>query len=403
MVVKYRRYVSSETSLPTAVNEAPVHRGDIQGLRAIAVVIVVLAHAHIRGMDGGFVGVDVFFVISGFVITSLLNRQPPRQIWRNLATFYSRRIRRIIPAATLTLVATTVVGWWLLGTAFPESLLLDVRWASLFGANFRLIATSSDYFIPGLQPSLITHFWSLAVEEQFYVFFPVVVFSLTWIAAKRFRTVVLGVVVVVAIAASAWWSWHSGLSDQTVAAYYSPFTRFFELALGGFVALLPSAWLQRAKWLATLGSLVGLGGIAYSVWRMESVVAFPGTLAWWPCGAAALLLYFGAHNYRFGPSAILRFRPVSYVGDVSYAFYLFHFAWIQIPLQMAHPLRGAWVTPMSIGGAFLCAVLSYHLLENPIRRSKRLDRDGWSVLLMLAVCLALTWNATYLVGYLVKH
>ena len=149
--------------------------------------------------------------------------------------------------------------------------------------------------------------------------------------------------------------------------------------------------------------MLGVLGLAFSVWRMESVATFPGILAWWPCGATALLLYAGAHNYKYGLSALLSWRPVRYIGDVSYSFYLFHFAWIQIPIQMVHPLHGAWVVPMSIGGAFLCAVASYHLLENPIRRSQRLDRDGWLVLLMLAVCIALTWNATYLVQFLLNR
>ncbi len=384
--------------------EAPSeHRSDIQGLRAVAVIIVVLSHAGVRGMAGGFVGVDVFFVISGFVITTLLHRQPARHVWRNLGTFYSRRIRRIIPAATLTLVATVIAGWGLLGAAFPVSLLADVRWASLFGSNFRLIATSSDYFIPGLSPSLITHFWSLAVEEQFYLFFPIIVFSLTWLAPKRFRTVLLGTVVLLLIAVSAWWSWRSGLSDHTVVAYYSPLTRLFELSLGGLVALTPSGWLHRYRGIATALSMVGALGLAFSVWRMESVATFPGVLAWWPCGATALLLYAGAHNYKYGPSVLLSWRPVRYVGDVSYSFYLFHFAWIQIPLQMAHPLHGAWVVPMSIMGAFLCATASYHLIENPVRRSQRLDRDGWLVFLLLAICIAFTWNATYLVQFLVSR
>ena len=395
--------MSSDLTSPTESEGASTHRSDIQGLRAVAVVIVVLAHAGIRGMAGGFVGVDIFFVISGYVITSLLHRQPARHVWRNLGTFYSRRIRRIIPAATLTLVATVIVGWWLLGKAFPAALLLDVRWASLFGANFRLIATSSDYFIPGLSPSLITHFWSLAVEEQFYLFFPVLVFCVTWIAPKRLRTALLATVMILIVGVSAWWSWQSGLSDQTVVAYYSPLTRLFELALGGLVALTPTPLLGRARWLATSASLLGLIGVVFSVWRMESVVTFPGVLAWWPCGAAALLLYAGAHNHKFGPSALLGWRPVRYIGDVSYSFYLFHFAWIQIPLQMVNPPHGAWVTPISIGGAFLCAVASYHLVENPIRRSKRLERDGWLVLLLLGICIALTWNATYLVKYLLTR
>ena len=353
-------------------------------------------------MAGGFIGVDVFFVISGFVITRLLHRQPPRQVWRNLGVFYARRVRRILPAATLTMVATVLAAWWLLGDNFPVTLLGDVRWSSLFGANFRLIKTSSDYFIPGLAPSLVTHFWSLAVEEQFYVLFPFLVFSLTWLAPRRGRTWLLGAVVVVAIASSAWWSWHSGLGTHTVSAYYSPLTRFFELALGALVALVPSLVLARARWLASLLTLVGMVAIGLAVWRLQHVTNFPGLLAWWPCGATAVMLWSGGYGLKFGPSRLLEFAPVRYVGDVSYSFYLFHFAWIQIPLQMVTPPVGWWWRIIEIAGAFVCAVLSYHLLENPIRRSKRLDRDGLSVAVLAIICIALSWDATLLVGYFIS-
>ena len=369
----------------------------------MAVILVVLAHAFVPGMSGGFVGVDVFFVISGFVITRLLHRQPPRQVWRNLGTFYARRIRRILPAATLTMVATVFAAWWLLGSAFPESLLGDVRWASLFGANFRLISTSSDYFIPGIAPSLVTHFWSLAVEEQFYVLFPFLVFSLTWLAPRRGRTWLLGTVVCVAIGASAWWSWRSGLASHAVAAYYSPFTRFFELALGALVSLVPTGLLAKARWLSSLLTLTGMAALAGAVWRLQHVTNFPGVAAWWPCGATAIMLWSGGHGLRFGPSRLLSWGALRYVGDVSYSFYLFHFAWIQIPLQMSSPPVGWWWRVVEIAGAFLCAVISYHVLENPIRRWKRLDRDGLSVALLAAICIALSWNATLVVGYLVAH
>ena len=190
-----------ETSVVTGDRTAhQTFRPDIQGLRAVAVILVILAHASVPGFEGGYLGVDVFFVISGFVITSLLLRQPPRHVRQNLAYFYARRIRRIVPAATLTLVGTTFAAYFLLGTNFVPQLLGDVRWASLFSANFRLIHTGSNYFIPGVAPSLVTHYWSLAVEEQFYLFFPLVVFSLTWLTPLRSRATSLGLFLAAAIA-----------------------------------------------------------------------------------------------------------------------------------------------------------------------------------------------------------
>jgi peptidoglycan/LPS O-acetylase OafA/YrhL len=374
-------------------------RPDIQGLRAIAVILVILAHASVPGFEGGYIGVDVFFVISGFVITSLLLRQPPRGVRHNLAYFYARRIRRIVPAATLTLVATTLAAYFLLGTNFVPQLLGDVRWASLFSENFRLIRTGSNYFIPGIAPSLVTHFWSLAVEEQFYLAFPLVVFSLTLMSPLRHRTTSLGVFLVAAIAASAWYSWHLTPISPTVA-YYSPFTRFWEIALGALVALLPAAWARRTPHLNTLLGFLALLALAAAVWRLNTMSVYPGVLAWWPCGTTAVLLWTGQASVKGGPATWLSWRPLRYIGDISYSLYLWHYVWLMLPLQMVHPPTSSWARVIEIAGAFACAVISYHVLENPIRHSKRLDRDGVAVALLLLICIGLSWDATLLVGHL---
>ena len=389
-----------ETSAVTGDSTArQTFRPDIQGLRAIAVILVILAHASVPGFEGGYIGVDVFFVISGFVITSLLLRQPPRGVRHNLAYFYARRIRRIVPAATLTLVATTLAAYFLLGTNFVPQLLGDVRWASLFSENFRLIRTGSDYFIPGIAPSLVTHFWSLAVEEQFYLAFPLVVFSLTLMSPLRHRTTSLGVFLVAAIAASAWYSWHLTPISPTVA-YYSPFTRFWEIALGALVALLPAAWARRTPHVNTLLGFLAMLALAAAVWRLNTMSVYPGVLAWWPCGTTAVLLWTGQASVQGGPATWLSWRPLRYIGDISYSLYLWHYVWLMLPLQMVHPPTSSWARVIEIAGAFACAVISYHVLENPIRHSKRLDRDGVAVALLLLICIGLSWDATLLVGHL---
>jgi len=373
-------------------------RPDIQGLRAVAVILVILAHASVPGFEGGYVGVDVFFVISGYVITSLLLRQPRRHVRSNLAYFYARRIRRIVPAATLTLVATTFAAYFLLGTNFVPQLLGDVRWASLFSANFRLIHTGSNYFIPGVAPSLVTHYWSLAVEEQFYLFFPLVVFSLTWLAPIRNRAMSLGLFLVAAIGASAWYSWHLTPISPTVA-YYSPFTRFWEIALGGLVTLIPSAWARRTPYINSAVAVAAFVVLIVVVWRLNTTSVYPGVLAWWPCGASAVLLWTGQASAG-GVVTWLSWRPVRYIGDISYSLYLWHYVWLMLPLQMVHPPTSDWARVVEVAGAFACAAISYHLLENPIRHSKRLDRDGVAVALMLLICIGLSWDATLVVGHL---
>ena len=396
------RTLANEPDVNRPFVEAPLHqtyRPDIQGLRAVAVILVILSHAGVPGFSGGYVGVDVFFVISGFVITGLLLRQSPRHVRTNLAMFYARRIRRIVPAATLTLVATVIAAYYLLGVNFNRQLIGDVRWASLFSANLRLIHTGSNYFIPGIAPSLVTHYWSLAVEEQFYLFFPLILFSLTWLVVRPRRTTPLGLFLVAAIVLSAWWSYHLTPINPTTA-YYSPFTRFWELALGGLVAVLPWAWSRRTPRVNAALGLVAVVVLGYAVIHFDTRSAYPGLLAWWPCGATAVLLWTGQGSSSWGPATALSLRPMRYVGDISYSLYLWHFVWLMLPLQMVNPPASPWAREIEIAGAVACAVISYHLVENPIRRSTLLDRDRVAVALLLLICVALAWDASLLVGHL---
>ncbi len=379
--------------------ESSHFRGDIQGLRALAVILVILNHASVPGLEGGYVGVDVFFVISGYVITTLLWRQPPHQLWRNLTAFYARRVRRIVPAATLVLTLTVVVAYLSLGSRFSPELLGDVRWASLFGANFRLIATGSNYFIPGVAPSLVTHFWSLGVEEQFYLVYPLVVLVTLRAISPRQRRATLFAVVAVGVVASAIWSFHV-TPVNAVVAYYSPLTRFWELGLGGLVALVPPDWARRTPRTNAILAVLALLGLAYAVTSLNDTSQYPGVLAWGPCAASAVLLWTGTAQSRGGPATWLAWRPCRYVGDISYSLYLYHYAWLMIPLMWATPPHVWWARAAEVAGAFLCAVASYHVLENPLRRSAALSRDHWAVALLLLVCVALSWNATLLVGHL---
>lgn len=370
-------------------------RNDIQGLRALAVILVVLAHAQVPHFSGGYVGVDVFFVISGFVITQVLVKGKESTVRANLAQFYARRIRRIIPASTVVLVATIVATYAWLGPAVGTPLLTDVRWASLFAANWHLIATSSSYFIPGVSPSLVTHFWSLAVEEQFYVCYPIVVFSIALFVGVRRQKPTLMAILVLAIVASSWYSIHLTPLNETLA-YYSPFARFWELALGGLLAILPEPWARHTPRINAICAAAALGVIIVAAIRLGDYSAYPGSLAWWPCGATAVLLWTGRIPLIGGPASWLSWRPVAYVGNVSYGFYLWHYLWLMLPEEYATTPLSALTRAELVFGAFGCAVLSYHLLENPIRRSKTLDAHPRATGVLLIGCLALTWMVTVL-------
>ena len=371
-------------------------RPDVQGLRALAVILVILDHANVPHCAGGFIGVDVFFVISGFVITQSLVDFGPGRLGAHLLAFYGRRIRRIVPAATLTLVATVVAAAILLGHDLPANLIGDVRWASLFGENIRLTATSANYFIPGITPSLVTQFWSLAVEEQYYLVYPLLFLSALTLAPARHRFTVLRVLLAIGIVLSALWSWHATASAP-IASYYSLLTRFWELALGGLVALTPSAWRCRSRVAAIAVALVALAALAAATTHLSNFSVYPGVLAWWPCAAAAALLWSGERAARGGPFSWLAWRPLRYVGDLSYSLYLWHYAWLVMPLYLWATPPSASARVLEVAGAAACAVLSYHFVENPLRHSERLRRDAFATAMVLVICVALTWDATFAV------
>ena len=372
-------------------------RRDIQGLRALAVVLVIADHAGAPGFSGGFVGVDVFFVISGYVITQLLLREAPKGARRGLADFYSRRIRRIVPAATATLVVTMVAAELLLGARMNPLLPGDVRWASLFAANFRLISTGSNYFVPGMHPSLVTNFWSLAVEEQFYVVWPVVVFSIARLVDPRYLHRALAATLIAGVALSAWWSIHLSAGNP-VAAYYSPFTRFWELGLGCLLATVASGRPIRFVWLERLAVALGVALLVVALTTLNSASVYPGWRAWLPCAATVALIWAGVGGGRTVASWLLSTRPLVYVGDISYSLYLFHFPLLELAKEAPSWLSSVDWRLLAIGGTVAFAICSYHRLENPIRRSRKLDADRVSVALLLAVCVAASWTATIVVA-----
>lgn len=363
------------------------YRNDIQGLRAIAVGLVILGHAEIARFAGGFIGVDVFFVISGFVITQMILRQTGDTVIENIRHFYIRRILRIVPAATLVLIVTVLVAYRLLADYFDPQLLIDTRWASLFAANWEMIRTSSDYFSTGIPPSLVTHYWSLAVEEQFYFVYPLIMFTILRLIPKDRRNVILPAFLVLVIVASGIWGVHAH-SINPVAAYYSPFTRFWELGLGGLIAL-PRTWTLKVNNIAkSVIAIMALAVIVGSAMTFDALTMNLSLWMWLPVVATGALLLTGSDS---SSGRLLGMQPLRYIGNISFALYLWHFIWLKLPLQMPFEELPNNLVPIGIAGTFASAVLSYHLMENPIRRSKKLASNGWAVLALLIACIAMTW------------
>ncbi len=317
-----------KTPVPKSILKAPSKpssfRLDIQGLRAIAVGAVVLYHFWPNRLPGGFIGVDMFFVISGFLITSHLISKPPAGL-PDVARFWMRRVKRLLPASFLVILLS-VVGVRLLA---PETLWRD--WglqalaATFYFQNWYLALNKVDYLAEAEAPSPFQHFWSLAVEEQFYFVWPVligvVIAAAVYLGKSRQKTVlcVLGAVFFLGLGYSIYATWaDSGL------AYFSTFTRVWEFSAGGLVAAL-GARVYRAKTDVTslVGAWTGLAAIAFSLILFTGEMPFPGYIALIPVlGTALLILSHSTH--RYSPTGLLSAKPMQLIGDNSYAIYLWH-------------------------------------------------------------------------------
>ena len=211
------------SNLAPVVQRSTTFRADIQGIRAIAILLVIALHMNMTGFTAGYIGVDMFLVVSGYVITLSIHKMPARKVFHNLSEFWRSRFIRIFPTAALVICVTVVASYFLSGKAFNDGLFDDARWATLYATNYRLIDTGANYFIAGLNQSLFTHYWALAVEQQFYLFYPVIVFGITWLSSERHRTLVLRLALVILILSSSYWSITQTLVDP-VSSYFSPLT-----------------------------------------------------------------------------------------------------------------------------------------------------------------------------------
>ena len=287
------------------------YRPDIDGLRAIAVMLVVIFHAFPETMPGGFIGVDIFFVISGFLITGIIVRELDQERFSLLA-FYNRRIRRIFPALIVVLCVTLVLGWlWMLPAAYAQ-LSSDVFASAAFFANIALLLQSGYFDIESARKPLL-HLWSLGIEEQFYLFWPLML-----MLVARLR---LSMLAAVSIAGLASFVLNVALiGSNPVATFYLPFTRAWELLAG---AALACSWnqLSHSRTVSNLRAFVGIFLIATAAGVLDTKSAFPGWWAVLPVGGAALLLSAPAAWFC---RSVLASPPLVWIGLISYPLYLWH-------------------------------------------------------------------------------
>ncbi|ABW16011.1 acyltransferase 3 [Parafrankia sp. EAN1pec] len=368
-------------------------RPDIEGLRAVAVVLVVLGHSGLA-VAGGFVGVDVFFVISGFLITRQLLTERAGHGRISLRGFYARRARRIVPAATVVIVATMVAAWRWASPLRLHSISVDAAFSAVSAINIRLAQAGTDYLRADGPPSPFQHFWSLAVEEQFYALWPLVLVAVTTVIAggwRRGRTgpVRTGRVFAVLVAVFGGSLALSVLLTPRSApwAYFGSHTRAWELAAGALVALGAPAFARMPRALSSQLSWLGLLGILVAAARFDEGTQYPGLAALLPVAGSALVIAGGCAAPRRGAELLLRRWPLQVAGRLSYSWYLWHWPVLVLWPEASGAPLGTGGKVAAVLGSLVLAALTYYAVENPIRAGSVLVRRP-AVGLGLGGCLA---------------
>lgn len=397
-------------------DEAPVARSpfrrDIQALRALAVTLVVVQHFWPTRLHGGYVGVDIFFVISGFLITSHLSRDLEAEGRVRLGTFYARRVRRLLPAAFAVLVAGSVLVWAFLPFSAWERTAREVIASAFYVENWALAASAVDYSASQDDATIAQHYWSLSVEEQFYLIWPLLLWGCValWrfletrrrggaptqdpLMARRSTTFgiagALVLVIAVSYPVSVWW-----VENSSQAAYFVTPGRLWEFAVGAAVALLPrvlgprvsTAPAQRVAQLIL--TLAGWAGLVIASVTYSSSTPFPGQAALLPVLSTAAIIAAGC----MGPlpttlEKVYGLRPVQWMGDISYSVYLWHWPLVVVApylLGLENPeLRNLGL----YGVTLLVAHVSYRWIE-PLGQKVKPAAAPWKTLVAMAAGMAL--------------
>jgi len=364
----------------TEISHRLAYRPEIDGLRAVAVLSVVFFHANL-GCPGGFVGVDVFFVLSGFLITSLILKDLRNGVF-SFSEFWERRARRILPALCVLVAAVLVAGWFTLLPHELEKLGRSVFALTLFCANIFFWRDANNYFADAAEESPLLHTWSLAVEEQFYFIIPFVLWGMFRVSFLRSRASLLGMLVagfLISLGLSVY-----GVVSYPAATFYLLPTRAWELLTGAIVAqiysALPLSYFDSSareakrfdRWIAECGAAIGLSGILLPVFLYDSRTPFPGLAALPPCLGTALIIWTKSWRPDVSTqvSKLLSCRPMIFVGLISYSFYLWH--WPPIVFYRLFAFQAPTVSHgvLLVLLGLICAVLSWKFVETPFRKKQ---------------------------------
>ena len=357
------------------------YRRDIDGLRAMAILPILLYHSGIPGFDGGFIGVDIFFVISGFLITSIIMREVNEGNF-SFINFWARRARRILPAALIVVIFTLIAGWFFFAPVDYIELGRSARTQAFFAANF-FFWGGSGYFDGPSELKPLLHTWSLAVEEQFYIVFPLVLILLHKLL-PTYKRLALILLFSVSLVASIIW-----VKDYPLATFYLLHTRAWELLLGGLLVLLPLHSTQYRA-LAEVVSLAGLATITYCVIKYDSSIVFPGMSAVPPTLATAALIWAnGRHNTIV--KQLLSLQPMVWVGLISYSLYLWHWPLIAFARYSAIDELVLTDKLLLISASVILAYFSWKFIETPFRKkqllvtNKKMLYSAFASILIVAV------------------
>ncbi|WP_187368929.1 acyltransferase family protein [Baekduia soli] len=370
------------TAAPVATAAPPtVPRPEIQALRFVAVGLVVVYHLWPAAAPGGFVGVDVFFAISGFLITSLLLREIDRTGTLSLTGFWGRRARRILPAALVTLLACAVTTMAFVPLTYWPQFFSDLRASTGYVQNWHLAATAVDYFAAENAPSPVQHFWSLSVEEQFYLGWPVMMLCAMVVARGRSLRA-KRVCVAVAMAALTLWSLRYSLratAHNPGAAYFITSTRAWEFGAGGLLAMAgrSRAGAGGRAFLSWIGiAAITVAGALYTVHT-----PFPGSAAMLPVAGTLAVIHAGAPRRRWAPTGLFALGPVQFFGDISYAIYLWHWPLLILAPFVVHHAVDTSMTLAVLVLTILLSWISKRLIEDPVRSGRFLISRpfGWTL------------------------
>ena len=379
-------------------------RTDIQALRALAIASVVLFHVWPDRLTGGFVGVDIFFVISGYLITGQLWRQEQRTGKIDFADFWARRARRLLPASMLVIALTTVATFLFTTPSWFIKVHDEAYGSTLYLQNWTLIAKVTNYLTDDGTKSPFQHFWSLSVEEQYYIFWPILLF-LAMLAVRLFPRVLknkallltlLALILVASLAYSVYLTW-----DQPQNAYFNTFTRAWEFAAGALLAIATSNSDATAGKRSPVWFWVGAGLMTYSIFKFTGATPFPSWYAAIPVLGAVLVLHGGASLSRWVPNRLLAIRPIQFLGDISYSLYLWHWpVLILAPWFMPNNFN-MWGHFAVVALALLLGWASKRFVEDPVRfgplsklkPSRQLLAAGLAMAVLLAGIWALNGQA----------